>query len=129
MILKMDNLIYSIEYINANNLIGLKAGQDRQTFLDIWMVVVENRIFARSWGFAEKSWYQTFLQNPTGQIQCGNKIFHIKASPVNTNAQLNEKINKAYLDKYNVGDNAIYAQGIIGPKHIEKTMEFEVIED
>ena len=46
----------AIQYINSHNLIGIKAGKERETFLEIWMVTVENRIFARSWGFAEKSW-------------------------------------------------------------------------
>jgi hypothetical protein len=37
----------AIKFIAENNLIGLKAGHHRNTFLEIWMVVVNDRIFAR----------------------------------------------------------------------------------
>lgn len=116
-------------YINSNNHIGIKAGLDRPSFLDIWMVVVDGRIFARSWGFAEKSWYNTFLQNSQGQIKCGDDVFAIKAFVPVENNLLTEKINKAYLTKYNTGHNIEYAEGIVRPEHANKTMEFIIDEE
>lgn len=118
----------AIAYINSNNLIGIKAGFDRPNFLNIWMVVVDNRIFARSWGFAEKSWYNSFLQNPSGQIKCGDNIFPIKAFVPVDNDLIAEKINQAYLAKYNSGHNIEYAKGIVRKEHINKTMEFIIDE-
>ncbi len=118
----------ALEYIINNNLIGIKAGIDRLVFLDIWMVVVDNRIFARSWGFAERSWYNSFLQNPVGQIKCGDNIFPIKAIVPSDNDLIAEKINTAYLTKYNTGTNIEYAKGIVEERHIEKTMEFIIVE-
>lgn len=120
-----DNSTFALNFINSNRLTGIKAGAERETFLDIWMVVVEDRIFARSWGFAEKSWYNTFLKEPFGQIKCGDVVLPIKASPV-TDVDLNDKINRAYLEKYDHGEGSFYAQGIIQPQHVDKTMEFEV---
>jgi hypothetical protein len=114
----------AIEFISTNNLTGLKAGNERDTFLNIWMVVVNNRIFARSWGLAERGWYNTFLQNPEGSIKCGEKIIQIKAIVPGDIKELTESINKAYLDKYDFGENSFYANGIIKPQHIERTMEF-----
>lgn len=43
------------------------------------MLVINERIFARSWGFAEKSWYNTFLSDSNGKIKCGETVFNIKA--------------------------------------------------
>ena len=117
-----------IEYIKTHNLIGLKAGEYRTTFLEIWMVIVNDRIFARSWGFAEKSWYNTFLSDNKGQIKCGETTFNIKAViPADLN-EISEQINIAYLQKYNNGNNSEYAHGIIKKEHIEKTMEFIINE-
>lgn len=115
-----------VKYINSHNLIGIKAGSERETFLEIWMVTVDKRIFARSWGFAEKSWYNTFLKDENGQIQCGDQIFNIKAKIPDDLDDLNDKINKAYLDKYNSGENSFYAIGITEQNHVEKTMEFVI---
>lgn len=119
----------AIAYINSNNLIGIKAGFDRPNFLDIWMVVVDNRIFARSWGFAEKSWFIRFLQNPLGHIKCGNDVYLIKAFVPSDNDLITEKINMAYLTKYNSGYNIAYAEGIVRKEHVNRAMEFIIVED
>lgn len=119
----------AIEYIKSNNLIGIKAGLDRPSFLDIWMVTVDNRIFARSWGFAKKSWYNSFLQNPVGQIKCGENIFQIKAIVPADNDLITEKINLTYLSKYNSRHNIEYARGIVSKEHSNKTMEFIIDEE
>lgn len=120
------NINNALDYIKENNLIGIKAGTQRPSFLEIWMVVVENRIFARSWGLEEKSWYNTFLENSEGQIQCGSTIYKIEALVPDDLNQITDEINKAYLKKYNFGDNSKYAIGIIEEKHIGKTMEFVI---
>lgn len=117
----------ALNYINSNNLIGIKAGKNRERFLEIWMVTVDNRIFARSWGFAERSWYNTFLKDEEGQIQCGTNISNIKARVPEDLDEINEKISKAYLDKYDSGENSYYAKGIIEEKHAQKTMELILI--
>jgi hypothetical protein len=113
-----------LDFIRLNNLIGIKAGNQRETFLNIWMVVVNNRVFARSWAFSERSWYNTFMSSPGGQIQYGSSVVDIKAGIPEWNEELNNQINQAYLDKYDNGGNSFYARGIIKPEHILKTMEF-----
>ncbi|TAF35025.1 MAG: DUF2255 family protein [Cytophagales bacterium] len=87
-------------------------------------VVVDGRIFARSWGLAEKSWYNSFLQDPIGEIKCGEMIFKIKAIVPIDNKLITEKINAAYLTKYNTEHNIKYAKGIVEEKHTQRTMEF-----
>lgn len=118
----------ALDYIKTNNLIEIKAGSERSDFLEIWMVVVQDRIFARSWGLAERSWYNTFLINPAGYIKCDDEVYTIKAIIPKDMAQLTDRINQAYLAKYNFGKNSKYATGIIEDKHIERTMEF-IIDD
>lgn len=113
-----------LDFINTNNLIGIKAGSARETFLNIWMVVVDERIFARSWGFSERSWFNTFSEDPYGQLKCGDTISDIRAEVPVWNESLNERINQAYLAKYNKGQNSFYAKGIVQPEHVAKTMEF-----
>ena len=118
----------ALDFIKSNNLIGIKAGHDRETFLEIWMVVVDNRIFARSWGFAERSWYHYFLKDASGEIKCGNDIFQIEAAVSEGDDELNAKISEAYLKKYsNSEHNLKYAKGIVREAHVNKTMEFRTV--
>jgi hypothetical protein len=118
----------ALDYIQKNTIIGIKAGHQRLEFLEIWMVVVQNRIFARSWGLAERSWYHTFLKDSAGEIQCGETIYPIKAIIPEDISDLTAEINQAYLTKYNSYHNIKYSQGIIQEKHIAKTMEFIILE-
>ncbi|WP_223607978.1 DUF2255 family protein [Chryseobacterium sp. OSA05B] len=118
----------ALDYINSHNLTEIKAGPDRTTFLEIWMVTVKDRIFARSWGLAEKSWYNTFLEDQEGQIRCGDEIFNIKALVPDDLKELSSDINVAYLTKYNTATNLKYSKGIVEQKHVDKTMEFIILE-
>ncbi|TZF98476.1 DUF2255 family protein (plasmid) [Chryseobacterium panacisoli] len=118
----------ALHYIKTNTIIGIKAGFQRSDFLEIWMIVVQDRIFARSWGLAEKSWYNTFLENPEGEIQCGKIIYPIKAAIPEDLNDITEEINQAYLAKYNTGHNIPYSRGIIQEKHVAKTMEFVILD-
>lgn len=118
----------TLDCIRSNNLIGIKAGTQRETFLDIWMVIVDNRVFARSWGFGEKSWYNTFIIEPAGQLRCGEMIVNITAHLPENDPELNARISQAYLDKYDSGENSVYAQGITRPEHVAKTMEFRLMD-
>lgn len=118
----------ALHFINTHNITEIKAGEERTTFLEIWMVTVNDRIFARSWGLAERSWYHTFLKDPAGQIRCGEEIFNIKAVIPSDIKDLNPYINTAYLTKYNTGKNAPYSKAIVEEKHAEKTMEFIICE-
>lgn len=65
--------------ISTNNLIGIKAGSKRETFLNIWRVVVDEGVLPRSWGFGERSWFNTSLEVPNGQLKCGDTIAAIRA--------------------------------------------------
>lgn len=118
----------ALHFINTHNITEIKAGEERTTFLEIWMVTVNDRIFARSWGLAERSWYNTFLKDPSGQIRCGEEIFNIKAVIPTDIKDLNSYINTAYLTKYNTGKNVRYSKVIIEEKHAERTMEFIICE-
>ncbi|MDR3025579.1 DUF2255 family protein [Chryseobacterium sp.] len=118
----------ALHYIKTNNLIGIKAGKHRSEFLEIWMIVVQDRVFARSWGLAERSWFTAFLENSAGEIQCGEVTYPVYAVIPEDLNELTEEINKAYLTKYNTGHNIPYSQGIIHEKHVVRTIEFIILD-
>ncbi|MDR5589079.1 DUF2255 family protein [Christiangramia sp. SM2212] len=111
-------------YLQENTLIEVKAGRVRESFLPIWMVVVEKRIFARSWNKSDKSWFTEFQYSGVGQIKCGDKVIDIKTSKLNGSDPLNHKISQAYLEKYKQPENIKYAVGISKPEYFDYTMEF-----
>lgn len=112
------------QYLRANTLTGIRGGPDREKFLDIWMVEVDGRIFARSWGKSARSWFTAIRDTGSGQIKYGDQVIEITGQVVPADSPLTEKINQAYLEKYTQPENVPYAKGISQPEYAEYTMEF-----
>lgn len=120
-------MIFSInfhQYIKDNTLLEIKGGKNRETFLKIWMVEVDHRIFARSWNKSHKSWFTEFLTSGCGQIKYGQNIINVKGEKLDKGDKLNLLIDKAYLNKYHQTENLTYAKGISQPEYADYTMEF-----
>ncbi len=112
------------EYLEKNTLVEIKGGQKRLTFLQIWMVEIDKRVFVRSWNKSEKSWFTEFENSGNGQIKYGEKIIKVKGKKVDKNDKINLTISKAYLDKYSQPENNEYSNGISQPQYFDYTMEF-----
>ncbi|MCM4156219.1 DUF2255 family protein [Gramella sp. AN32] len=114
--------IYS--YLKNNTLTEIKGGSSRKVFLPIWIVEVEHRLFARSWGQSEHSWYTEMLKFGIGQIKIGDIVFDVRGEKLGKNDPMQLRINQAYLSKYTQKENTMYAEGITKPEYADFTMEF-----
>ncbi len=111
------------KFIQNNTLIEIKGGKQRETFLHIWIVEVNNRLFVRSWNKSPRSWFTDFLKTGVGQLKYGEKIINVKGKKLPKNDKTNLLINDAYLNKYNQERNLKYAEGISQPEYADYTME------
>src|SRR5678816_2607075 len=89
-----------IQEISRSKIIGLRAGLEPHRFIGIWCVVVENRVFVRSWSLKERSWFRTFLEDPRGFITVGDKELKVKAIRTRSD-RLKDAVDRAYFEKYN----------------------------
>src|SRR5829696_3379298 len=95
--------------------LGLRAGTQPHRVIGIWAVVVEGRVFVRSWSLKPRSWYRTFLQEPRGDIEVAGREIPVRA--VRTRSErLKAAIDRAYLDKYNTPGSVKYARDLGGEK-------------
>lgn len=99
----------------------IKAGK-RHRFIGIWMVVVEGRLFVRSWSIKARSWYRTFLQDPSGFIQVGKRAIPVRAVRTRS-SRLRAAVDRAYLKKYATRWEAKYAKDLASPKSRATTIE------
>ena len=65
--------------IRGGKILGIRAGTQPHRIIGIWAVVVEGRVFVRSWSLKPRSWYRTFLEEPHGIIQVGWREFPVRA--------------------------------------------------
>ncbi|MBN9312870.1 MAG: hypothetical protein BGO40_03055 [Chryseobacterium sp. 39-10] len=112
------------KFLDENTLVEIKSGKNRNKFTEIWMVNVDQRIFARSWNKNENGWMNDFLKNKSGQIKFGEEILNITVKKLESNDELNQKISNAYLEKYTQEHNIEYAKGISQPEYNNYTIEF-----
>ena len=114
-----------LKCINETQITSVRAGEGREKFTGIWMVVVKDRIFGRSYYGAERSWYTALLNGDKGDIKCGKEILPVKGlKPPDINI-ITKAINKAYEKKYLVkAHNKIWVDGLAEPGRVARTIEF-----
>lgn len=103
-------------------IIGVRAGQGEHRFIGLWAVVVEGRVFVRSWSLKPRSWWRTFLEDPRGAITVGDLELPVRA--VRTRSErLKTLINKAYLAKYKTPGSIKFARDLGRAKSRATTTE------
>jgi hypothetical protein len=108
--------------IRDGKILGICAGTEPHRFIGIWVVVVEGRVFVRSWSLKPRSWYRTFLQEPRGAIMVGDREIPVRA--VRTRSErLKDAVSRAYLEKYNTPGSIKYARDLGRAKSRATTTE------
>jgi hypothetical protein len=51
----------------------IRAGTKLHRFIGIWAVVVNDRVFVRSWSVKPRGWYRTLLEEPRGTVRIANR--------------------------------------------------------
>jgi len=110
--------------IDAAKILGVKAGGDADhKFTGIWPVVVKGRVYARSWTLSPGGWYRTFLEDPRGMIQVGDRELRIRAVRARSE-RVRDAVEAAYAEKYNTKASQKWVRGFRTARRREATIEF-----
>jgi len=105
----------------------IRAGVLPHRFIGIWVVVVDGRVFVRSWSLKPRSWYRTFLEEPRGAVQVAGREIAVRA--IRTRGErLKDAVSRAYLEKYNPPASLKYAQDLGRAKSRATTTELVPLE-
>ena len=108
--------------IRKDKRLRIRAGTGPHRFIGIWAVVVEGRVFVRSWSLKPRSWYRTFLEELRGAILVDGREVAVRA--VRTKSErLKDAIDEAYLEKYDTRGSIQYARDLGRPKSRATTTE------
>jgi hypothetical protein len=102
-------------------IVRIRAGT-RHRFIGIWGVVVDGRLFVRSWSIKPRSWYRTFLRDPSGYVQVGKQTVPVRAVRTHS-GRVKAAVDRAYLKKYGTGWELKFAKGMVSPKSRATTVE------
>jgi hypothetical protein len=109
--------------IQKDKIIGLRAGKkSTHRVIGVWFVVVEGRVFIRSWSLKPRSWWRTFLEDPYGSIFVGEREIPIRA--VHTRSErIKDLVSKAYKEKYNTPGSIQFVKDMSRKKSRDTTTE------
>ncbi|MGZ9163711.1 MAG: DUF2255 family protein [Anaerolineales bacterium] len=108
--------------IHKEKILGIRAGREPHRTIGIWAVIVEGRVFVRSWSLKPRSWYRTFLEDPYGSIFIADREIPVRA--VHTRSErLKDLVSLAYKEKYNTPGSIQYVKDMSRRKSRETTTE------
>ena len=108
--------------VARSQIIGVRAGSGDHRIIGIWAVVVDGRIFVRSWSLKPRSWWRTFVEDPAGVMTVGKRRLRVRAVQVRSE-RIKDAVSRAYLEKYCTPAALKYARDLGRPKSRATTTE------
>ena len=105
-------------------ILGVRAGATHR-HTGVWVVVVERRVFVRSWNDKPTGWYRALVAEPRGSITFGGKAARelaVHARPVRS-ARLRAAVSAAYARKYDTPSSLTWVRGFADPSREATTLE------
>src|SRR5437879_1954246 len=84
--------------IRDAKILGIRAGTKPHRIIGIWAVIVEGRVFVRSYSLKPRSWYRTFREEPRGVIEINSRKIRVHAI-FTRSERLKKLVDRAYAEK------------------------------
>lgn len=107
--------------LDRAKILGVRSGGEHR-YTGVWPVVVEDRLFVRSWNDKPTGWYRAFRDQPLGSLQAGDREIAIRARPVRS-ARLRDAVTRAFAAKYPTRGSRKWVEGFAEPHRVINTLE------
>ena len=111
-----------IEALRKAKTLGVRAGTEHR-YTSVWLVVVDDRVFVRSWNDKPTGWFQAFKAQPRGSIQAGKLQIPVRAKAPRS-ARILDAVTAAFAEKYNTKGSRKWVEGFAEPSRVATTLEF-----
>ena len=101
---------------------GVRAGTEHK-YTGVWVVVVEDRVFARSWSDKPTGWFQAFRKQRSGMVQVGDLEVSVRGKSVRS-ARIRDAVTAAFGEKYPTKSSQKWVDGFAEPARVANTIEF-----
>jgi hypothetical protein len=114
-----DNVV---EALSNAKILGVRSGTEHR-YTGIWVVVVDGRVFVRSWNDKPTGWFRAFKNQPGGTIQVGKVEIRVRAKSVRS-ARIRDAVTVAFGEKYDTKGSQKWVEGFAEPSRVMTTLEF-----
>ena len=111
-----------VEAAQSAKIMGVRSGTEHK-FTGVWVVLVEGRIFARSWSDKPTGWFRAFRKQPAGTIQIRDREIPVRGKLVRS-ARILDAVTAAFGEKYNTKASQKWVDGFAEPERLATTLEF-----
>lgn len=111
-----------VEAVRNAKILGVRAGTERR-YTGVWVVVVDGRVFVRSWNDKPTGWLRAFRKQSSGTIQVGGLEIPVRAKPARS-ARIRDAVTVAFSEKYNTKASRKWVEGFAEPPRALTTLEF-----
>ena len=111
-----------VEAAREAKIMGVRAGNEHR-YTGVWVVVVDDRIFARSWNDKPTGWFRAFRKQPSGAIQLEDLEIRVRGKLVRS-ARIRDLVTVAFAEKYNTKGSRKWIEGFREPGRVLTTLEF-----
>ena len=108
--------------IRDTKILGIRAGIEARRFIGIWAIVVDGRVFVRSWNDKMQGWHRVFVEESRGAIQIADREIRVRARKTR-GKHLMDAIDRAYAEKYNTPGSRRYVRGLASSRRKRTTTE------
>jgi hypothetical protein len=109
---------------DAAKIIGVRAGaSSAHRFTGVWPIVIDGRLYARSWTVTPGGWCATFAAEGDGAIQVGDRELRVRGVRVRSE-RIKDAIEAAYAVKYPTKASRKYVVGFRTSRRRNATIEF-----
>lgn len=108
--------------ITKHGALKVRAGRAPHRFLGIWAVVVDDRVFVRSWNDKPTGWNRAWKSDPAGAVLVRDREIPVSARAVRSE-RARDRVSAAYLEKYWRPGSIVFARGLDTPVRRATTLE------
>jgi hypothetical protein len=83
-----------VEALRTSKIVGVRSGTAHR-YTGVWVVVIDGRIFVRSWNDKPTGWFRAFRKEPNGTVQIAGLEIPVRAK-LTRSARMREAVTVAY---------------------------------
>ena len=111
------------ERLERAKILGVRSGATHR-YTGVWVVMVEGRVFVRSWNDSATGWYRAFRAEPVGSISVAGVEIAVRARQVRSEA-IRRAVTRAYAGKYDTKASEKWVRGFAQANREATTLELE----
>jgi hypothetical protein len=116
----------TLEELAKASILGVRAGTEHR-YAGLWVVVVEGRVYVRSWNDKPTGWYRAFRAEPLGSIRLAGREIAIRARQLR-GERIRDAVTSAYAAKYDTKGSQKWVRGFAEPHRAACTLELLAVQ-